>query len=207
MDDVWPVMGLCATAAEVVLRPVVEAEFVELATLLPDDYELDPTIDSAGALPRPLHLLRTYWRDQAVWRTDSWKLHLVAIAPSGRPIGMQTVEAEDFTTDRTVDSASWVTRAARRRGFGAAMRGAMLALAFDGLGARRAITSAWQDNTASLAVSRRLGYEVDHVEQRVRGDAQDALVHLQLSVESWRATRPPRVALTGVEPSLASFGL
>ena len=207
MEDIWPVMGLRATADEVVLRPVVEGDIVELATLLPDDYELDPTIDSAAELPRPLHLLRTYWRDQAVWRTDSWKLHLAAIAPSGRPIGMQILEAEDFAADRTVDSASWVTPAARRRGFGAAMRGAMLALAFDGLGARRAVTSAWQDNTASLAVSRRHGYEVDHVEQRVRGDAQDVLVHLQLSVDSWRATPHQRVELTGVEPALASFGI
>jgi RimJ/RimL family protein N-acetyltransferase len=206
MDAVWPVMGIRVAAPEVALRPAVEADLVALSPLIPDDYELDPTVDAAGELPRSFHLLRTYWRDQASWRPDSWKLHLVAIEPSGRPIGMQIIEAEDFATDRTVDSASWVARAARRRGFGAAMRGAMLALAFDGLGARRAITSAWQDNTASLAVSRRLGYEIDHVERRLRGDAQDDLVHLHLSVESWRAGRRPSVELTGVAAALASFG-
>ena len=47
---------------------------------------------------------------------------------------------------------------ARGTGLGKAMRRAVLSLAFDHLGARAAITSAWHDNHASLGVSRSLGY-------------------------------------------------
>ena len=187
------------------LRPATEADVVALAAVLPDDYELDPSVGTA--LPRSLHLLRTYWRDQGAWTPESWKLHLLASAPDGRPVGEQILEAEDFGTERTVDSASWVRREDRGYGIGRAMRSAMLALAFEGLGATRAITSAWQDNAASLAVSRGLGYRIDHLERRPRGDGEDDLVHLELTSEAWSAAVRPAVTLTGVPGDLAPFGL
>ena len=196
--------GVRIVSADVRLRPATEADVVALAAVLPDDYDLDPTIE---APTRALHLLRTYWRDQAAWSDGSWVLHLVATTPEGRPIGMQTMEGDDFADSRTVDSASWVAVAERNRGFGGAMRSGMLALAFDGLGARTAVTSAWRDNAASLAVSRRLGYTEDRIERRPRGDADDDLVHLRLDAVTWRASRRPGVTLSGIDPALPSFGI
>ena len=187
------------------LRPATEPDVVALAGVLPDDYELDPSIGTR--LPRSLHLLRTYWRDQGGWSPRSWKLHLLASSPDGRPVGEQILAAEDFGAERTVDSASWVRREDRGYGIGRAMRSAMLALAFDGLGATRAITSAWQDNAASLAVSRGLGYRIDRLERRPRGDGEDDLVHLELTSEAWRAAVRPSVVLSGVPEDLAAFGI
>jgi RimJ/RimL family protein N-acetyltransferase len=205
VDSVWPVAALRARCEGVRLRPATESDVVALTRVLPDDYELDPTAADAGT-SRPLHLLRSYWRDQAEWRPASWRLHLLATTDDGRPIGMQTMEAEDFGTARTVDSASWVAVAHRRRGAGRAMRTAMLALAFDALGARRAITSAWRDNLPSLAVSARLGYVVDRVERRAREvpGGQDDLVHLHLDAAAWRAASRPEVVLSGVSAAAVS---
>ena len=72
----------------------------------------------------------------------------------GVPIGSQSILAEDFATFRMVHTGSWLGRAYQGRGFGKEMRAAVLAFAFDGLGARRAETEAFADNAASNAVTR-----------------------------------------------------
>lgn len=88
------------------------------------------------------------------------------------------------------------------------MRDAVLALAFGPLEAVRAITSAWQDNHASLGVSRALGYVPNGDQLRRRGDGIDVMVHLRLAREDWlaRADRPP-VEITGFEPCRPLFCL
>src|SRR4029079_17602748 len=73
-------------------------------------------------------------------------------------LGVQGLEGPDFRTLRTVDTSSWLATEVRGTGVGKAMRRAVLALAFDHLGAQAAITSAWHDNHGSLGVSRALGY-------------------------------------------------
>jgi RimJ/RimL family protein N-acetyltransferase len=56
---------------------------------------------------------------------------------------------------------AWLGQSYQRRGVGTGMRAAVLQLAFAGLGAEYAISSAFIDNAASLAVSRKLGYADD----------------------------------------------
>ena len=97
-----------------------------------------------------------YWRARGSWRPDSWALSFGAFR-DGELVGYQGLEGDDFARLRTVDSWSFLTGAARGQGLGKQMRAAVLALAFGALGARFAITSAWTDNHASLAVSRALG--------------------------------------------------
>jgi RimJ/RimL family protein N-acetyltransferase len=88
------------------------------------------------------------------------------------------------------------------------MRRAVLALAFDHLGARAAITSAWHDNHASLGVSRSLGYQPNGESLLARGDGVDTLVHLRMTVEDWRsAGGAADVSVTGVPEVLPLFGL
>ncbi len=52
----------------VLLRPVAEADAQALAALLPDDYELDPTVPAPS---RPLQLVETCRRDRVAWTPDS----------------------------------------------------------------------------------------------------------------------------------------
>ena len=61
----------------------------------------------------------------------------------------------------------------------------MLALAFTELGASAAISSAWSDNHASLAVSRHLGYTEVHRAPHRHHDRHGELVHLRLARPEW----------------------
>ena len=123
----------------------------------------------------------------------------------GDLVGLQSLEGDDFGTLRTVDSASWLVVAARRRGLGTAMRAAALGLAFDHLGAVAAVTSAVLDNHASLGVSRHLGYADNGVSRISTGSGVADLQHLRLTADTWRAAGH-RVEVTGAEPCLAWFG-
>src|SRR6476661_7534358 len=67
--------------------------------------------------------------------------------------------AKPFTTTHTVTTGSWLVQRAHGQGIGKEMRAAVLHLAFQGLGAVEAYTDAFDDNPASLGVTRALGYE------------------------------------------------
>ena len=91
---------------------------------------------------------------------------------------------------------------------GTRMRAAVLAFAFDSLGAEVAVTSAWHDNVASLGVSRRLGYEDNGVSTEPRGPERtpDTMVHLRLTRTRWYV-HPTAVDTVGFEPCRPYFGL
>lgn len=68
---------------------------------------------------------------------------------------------------REVHTGSWLGRRYQGQGIGTQMRAAVLHLALDGLGAQRAVSAAFEDNPASLGVSRKLGYRDDGIEWHV----------------------------------------
>jgi len=98
-----------------------------------------------------------------------------------------------------VETGSWLGRRFQGRGVGTAMRTAVLALAFEGLGARRAETGAFEDNPASLAVTRKLGYRPngDAIHDR-EGEAAREL-HFAMSLDDWRAVPRPEVVIGGLD--------
>ena len=156
LEHGWPPLALRIIVGETALRHVREHDLPHLTAILPDDYEHDPGPepfaghDLAAHRRRLLH--QGHWRSLGTWSPASWCLDLV-VEHRGEPVGVQSLEAHDFLTLRTVDSGSWLATHARGRGTGVAMRRAVLALAFDHLGARAAVSSARSDNAASLAVS------------------------------------------------------
>ena len=123
-------------------------------------------------------------------------------------MGVQELEAADFAALRTVYSSSHLIVAARGRGIGRQMRRAVLALAFGPLVAETAISWAWHDNHASLAVSRALGYQPNGESRHRRGDGVDTMVYRRLSRSDWLAgSWASGVVIEGVEPCLPYFGL
>src|SRR5260221_13370270 len=69
-------------------------------------------------------------------------------------------------------TGAWLGRRYQGRGIGTQMRAAVLHLAFGGLGAQQAVSAAFEDNPASLRVSRKLGFRDDGIEWHlVRGVA------------------------------------
>ena len=101
--------------------------------------------------------LQRYWRGRAQTSPGAWTLAF-GVFEGDRLVGEQNLRATGFPGLRTVSSASWVARSEQGRGIGREMRAAVLYLAFAGLGAERATSGAFEDNPASLAVSRALGY-------------------------------------------------
>jgi hypothetical protein len=87
------------------------------------------------------------------------------------------------------------------------MRAAVLHLAFAGLGARYAVSGAYTDNEASLAVSRKLGYRDDGVEHHAVRGKDATLRRLRLNAEDWQANRSIEVRVNGLDACLPMFGL
>ena len=105
-----------------------------------------------------MHRRSTCGGTEPNWSADKWTFTGAAFV-DGEPIGIQDMAAEHFRAVRSVESGSWLGRAHQGRGLGREMREAMLHLAFEGLGAEEALSGAFEDNAASLATSRAIGYE------------------------------------------------
>jgi RimJ/RimL family protein N-acetyltransferase len=211
MNRYWPLFGLRLATPELELQPLCEADLGPLSDLLPPDVELDPqatTYDIADpATSRGVILHQGYWRAYGTWQVSAWRLSF-GVRRSGTLIGVQELEGNDFPRLGTVDTSSFLVSEARGLGHGKEMREAVLALAFGPMAARQAITSAWHDNTASLGVSRALGYEPNGEHLHARGDAVDVMVHLRLRREDWLARSGGEdVTVSGFEPCRHLFGL
>ena len=205
----WPLLDLRVTTGDLVLTPLTEADLDEVVRVLPADLEQNPSAPRFG-LPGEVHrgvvVHQEYWRSYGTWTVDAWRFHL-AVRRNGRLLGLQELEGNDFPMLRTVDTSSWLVTGARGQGLGKAMRRAVLALAFDHLGAEAAITSAWHDNAASLGVSRSLGYRDNGVSSLARDGGVDTLVHLRLTRADWLAAGgAPDVRVEGVEAARPLFG-
>jgi RimJ/RimL family protein N-acetyltransferase len=206
----WPVLDIRLATPRVRLRPMTEADQGELAELLPDDVELDPAATSypgrEGRPGRGTVLHQGYWKSYGTWSPEAWRLNFV-VTSGGAVVGVQELEGNDFARLRTLDSSSFLVAGARGQGLGKEMRRAVLALGFGPLGAEAAVTEAWQDNLASLGVSRSLGYRPNGEALHRRGDSVDTMVHLRLTRADWLAGGlATGVEVAGYEAALPFFG-
>lgn len=164
LADIWPLFGLTIETPRLMMSPVRDSDLAGLARAALDgvhDPELTPfgspwTDAPAEQLPRNLATYQWNLRGQVSPRY--WNIAF-AVHHDGRVIGTQDLNAFDFANRRTVNSGSWITQSAQGQGLGTEMRAALLTFAFDTLGAEWAESSAAVWNKASLAVSRKLGYE------------------------------------------------
>jgi GNAT superfamily N-acetyltransferase len=142
------------------------------------------------------------------WPGESDLLALAELAAGGvHGTVVHGISAPDFAIRREVSSGSWLGQAYHRQGIGTQMRAAILHLAFAGLGAGHAVSSAAEYNAASLGVSRRLGYRHDGTEIHAIRNAPVAIRRLRLDRASWQAARCVPVQITGLEPCLHDFGI
>jgi RimJ/RimL family protein N-acetyltransferase len=205
----WPFFDLRLTCDDVLLRGVTDADLEILLAVLPDDLEHDPRSERFPALSdatdRRRMVAADVWKHRGTWSPASWCLDL-AVEVDGEPVGLQALEGEAFPTLRTVDSFSWLAAHVRGRGLANRMRACILTLAFEHLGAVAAVSSARTDNPASLAVSRRLGYEDNGLSRTDTPTGVTDLQHVRLTRDRWRPGTWP-VEVSGVEATLPWFGL
>ncbi len=162
----WPLRHLVLRTPRLELRPDDDAGLLELVGeayhgVHPPD-RMPFIVPWTDADPRDLgrRVLQHNWDVRARLAPDAWTINFLA-RHDGRVIGMQGLTGADFRTLREVRTGSWIGMRHQGRGFGTEMRAAVLAFAFDHLGAVRARSDAFVDNAASHRVSARLGYRPD----------------------------------------------
>ena len=150
--------------------------------------------------------LQYHWSCWGSWKPSDWMLGF-AVLSDGVVVGTQGIGGRDFAVLREVHTGSWLGLPYQGQGIGTQMRAAVLHLAFEALGARHAVSSAFEDNAASLGVSRKLGYRDDGIEwHQVRG--RPALTRrLRLTRADWQAAQTVPVQIHGLQPCLPQFGL
>ncbi|WP_084962102.1 GNAT family N-acetyltransferase [Thermoactinospora rubra] len=153
---------------------------------------------------RALSTIRYHFGKWAEITPEKWTCPFVVIG-DGQVAGTQEVWATDFAVTREVATGSWLGRRFQGQGIGTEMRAAVLQFAFEGLGADHAVSGAFEDNHASLAVSRKLGYRDDGVELYNRQGRRATSRRLRLAREDW--TPRPDIEIHGLEPCLPLLGV
>ncbi|WP_405509276.1 GNAT family N-acetyltransferase [Streptomyces cyaneofuscatus] len=208
----WPLHGLRIRTPRLELRLPDEALLDELASVgsggvhAPDRMPFivpwtDGEPDEVGRATYQ-HVLSTI----AGWTAKDWHLSL-AVLHDGEVVGRQDVMGRKFGVRREVMTGSWLGLPHQGRGIGTEMRAAALHLAFEGLGARYAVSDARTDNAGSLGVSRRLGYEPDGRQiEVIRGEAV-TLQRVRLDRAGWEKHRSVDVTVEGLDACRADFGV
>lgn len=151
--------------------------------------------------------LQFWWGARANRSPHHWRYQAAAFV-EGQPVGVQELAATDFGPLRSVKTGSWLGREYQGQGFGREMRSAILHLAFDGLGAREALSGAFFDNEPSMATSRSLGYVFNGEELLLRRGKPDRMINLRLDRDTWSTSRRDDIVIEGPsEDCLDMFGV
>jgi RimJ/RimL family protein N-acetyltransferase len=138
------------------------------------------------------------------WTPEAWDLEL-GVWAERKLAGIQGLVAEDFASERIVQTGSWLGRGFQGRGYGTEMRTAVLELAFRGLSAEEARSGAIDGNVASYRVSEKLGYRVTGYSTVSPRDEPVRHANLAIRRDEWRPPFPVEIA--GLEPALPLFGV
>lgn len=210
LEEIWPPYGVAITAGDLELRVVREADAPELVDLVlsgihaPDRMPFVTPWTRQEPARLPAEYLRHVARTAAGTTAAAWSLQF-GVWAAGELVGIQGLEASDFTVTRTVETGSWLGLRHHGHGIGTRMRQAVCAFAFDELDAVEVTSGAFLDNPQSLAVSRKVGYRPDGVRRLAREGAVALNQRFVLTPETFVRGEP--VTVTGAEPLRAFLGL
>lgn len=150
--------------------------------------------------------MQHYWRTRADTQPAAWDLPF-AVFEGSQLVGLQALGAQSFSVTKAVGTGSWVALPWQGRGIGKEMRAAVLHLAFDGLGADCALTSAFEDNAASAAVTRALGYLQNGWQIDDREGKPVRLLRYVLERPEWERRRRKDIQIQRLPACLSLLGL
>jgi RimJ/RimL family protein N-acetyltransferase len=206
----WPLFDLVVRTPRLEWRLPHEEEFAALIELV------DAGIHDPGTMPffvpwtdaepsrRAQASAQWWWGHRANWSPEKWTFTGVAFV-DGEPVGAQDIEAEHFRAVRSVETGSWLGRAHQGLGLGREMRQAALHLAFAGLGAAEALSGAFEDNAASIATSRSVGYEENGEARGHRRDGSARTLRFRIGREAWERRRRDDIEILGLDRCLDMF--
>ena len=204
--EIWPLLGVRMSVSDIELTPIDDRTALALGRLAAGGIHGNfLPFNTPWTRGTEVEVARNVYRYHSRLRHDlsseSWSLEFAARL-DGTLIGVQSLTAEHFPTTRSAESGSWLGRAWQGKGIGTLNRVAVLTLAFDGLGADEVTTSAWADNVASNAVTRKLGYEPNGEERLDREGLVTVQKRFRMTRAMWDARSAdlrPHVQLDGVE--------
>lgn len=210
--DHFPLLGLRLTTPRLELRLPSPEELATLAEVAANGIHardvmpfLVPWTDQPIAeIARGV--IQHHWHQLGTWTPQDWSLNLT-VFHAGATVGQQTISARDLAITRQVRTGSWLGQSFQGNGIGTEMRAAVLHLAFAGLGTEEAVTGAFEDNLASHAVSRKLGYEPDGVNRHVIRGVMSLEHRTRLTRAAWKRHRATSVTIDGLVPCLPMFGI
>jgi RimJ/RimL family protein N-acetyltransferase len=206
----WPLFDLVVRTPRLELRLPREAEFTALIDLAdagihdPDTMPFFVPWTDLESGPRARETAKWLWSHRANWSPDKWTF-TAGVFVNGEPVGMQDVGAENFRAVRSVETGSWLGRAYQGQGLGREMREAILHLAFAGLDAQEALSGAFEDNAASLATSRAVGYEENGEARGQRRDASGRTVRFRMGRDAWDKRRRNDIEIVALDSCLDMF--
>jgi RimJ/RimL family protein N-acetyltransferase len=211
LRDLWPLYDLRLTTGDLELRYPLEAELPAFADVIergihpPDEMPFGIAWTDLPASKRNLESYQWWMGSRGRWSAEDWTLTF-GVWEGGRPVGFQDLRGPQFPVHRTVATGSWIGREFQGRGIGKLMRQAVLALAFDHLGAQVAETEAFIDNPASNKVSLGIGYEPNGFGQLAPRGVARPTQRFRLTLDGWQARPRPVVTVEGLAGCLDLFG-
>lgn len=206
----WPLFDLAVRTPRLELRYADDELLLALGDLMTDDvlgggspFDGDSSFYVDPPERQRRSLLRS-WELRGRTSPDFWVLQLVVLV-DGEVAGIQAVTGIEFPAVRTAETASWIAADRQRQGLGREARAAALQLAFEGLGALRAVSEAFEDNVASRRVSESLGYEPNGTAWYTRRGEAAPMQRYVLPRERW--LRRDDVELVGVTEARELLGL
>ncbi len=208
--QLWPAAGLRIRAGNLELRWIDDDLLVELADLasrgvhdpkrLPFNFPW--TRGTATEVAR--NVLTYQWSSRQFVGPDRLVLEF-GVLLDGVPVGIQAASGNGWSQLRSLETGSWLGREFHTQGIGTRMRAVMLHACFEGLGASDVTSSAFEDNTASNAISRRTGYEPDGIDRIVRDGEASTLIRYRMTKDRWERERAANAELIGVPVELTGF--
>ncbi|MGD9797366.1 MAG: GNAT family N-acetyltransferase [Acidimicrobiia bacterium] len=208
----WPLFDLRLRTPRLELRYPDDADCGRLADLTgepihdPDFMPFTTAWTRAESPERERNALRHYWQLRAGLSAEDWHLPFLVLA-DGEPVGCQSLAARHFPVTRSVSTGSWLVQRRQGEGIGKEMRAAVLHLAFAGLGAVEAHTSAFEDNPGSLGVTVARGYRPNGSQIDDREGKPARHLRFVLDRDGWEGGGRPDVTIEHLEPCLPLLGL
>jgi len=207
----FPVFALEVRTPRLTLRVPDDDDLVDLAEIgaagvhHPDEMPFETRWTEVPPPFQQRNTLGFFWTQRTTLQGDTPHLTL-AVVVDGDVVGVQSMMTSSWSGTRTFETGSWLGLTHQGRGLGKEMRAAILHLAFDGFGATRCITAAHDDNAASIAVTRALGYRPNGNELVASPEGPRVLEKFVMDRVDFESIRRDDIDIVGARAALELFG-